>query len=102
MHRAPERLVLGSGSRYRRELLSRLGIAFDVHAPEVDETPRAGEAVATMVERLTRAKAAAVVAAHPDAVVIASDQAGEFDGRPLGKPGTRVIRCPKSWTPGDR
>ena len=80
-------LVLASTSRYRHELLGRLGLPFDCARPEVDETPHPGEAVAVMVERLAAAKAEAVAGAHPQAWVIGSDQAAELDGRPLGKPG---------------
>lgn len=83
------RLVLGSTSRYRRELLERLGLAFDVDRPEVDEAPRPSESPAALVERLAREKALAVAARHPGAWVIGSDQLAELDGRPLGKPGGR-------------
>lgn len=82
------RLVLASTSRYRRELLARLGFAFDAVAPGVDETPREGEPPSALVERLAREKAAAVARGVPDACVIGSDQLAEFDGRVLGKPGT--------------
>jgi len=81
-------LVLASTSRYRRELLSRLGLAFDCVAPGVDETPLPDEAPLDLVTRLARAKAAAVAQGRPDAGVIGSDQLAEFDGRVLGKPGT--------------
>lgn len=81
------RLVLASTSRYRRELLQRLGVPFDAIAPGVDETPREDEAPDTLVERLACAKAAAVAAACPTACVIGSDQLAAFDGRILGKPG---------------
>lgn len=82
------RLVLASTSRYRRELLSRFGLAFEAVAPGVDETPRPDEAPSDLVERLAREKAAAVARAMPDACVIGSDQLAEFDGLALGKPGT--------------
>jgi septum formation protein len=82
------RLVLGSTSRYRRELLQRLGVPFDVASPEVDETPQAGELPAALAPRLALAKARAVAAQHPDAVVIGSDQVADLHGRPIGKPGT--------------
>jgi septum formation protein len=80
------RLVLASTSRYRRELLQRLRLPFDVVAPEVDESPRPDEAPAALAARLALAKANAVAAAHPDAVVIGSDQVCEVDGHALGKP----------------
>ncbi len=81
-------LILGSSSRYRRELLERLRLPFEVSAPAVDETPRAGESPAALAQRLALAKARAVSAAHPDAVVIGSDQVADLDGEPIGKPGT--------------
>lgn len=81
-------LILGSSSRYRRELLERLRLPFDVLAPEVDETPRVGEPPAALAQRLALAKARAVAALRPDAVVIGSDQVADLDGAPIGKPGT--------------
>ena len=84
----PRRLVLGSTSRYRRELLQRLSIPFEVAAPDVDETPRSGESPRDLACRLALAKAHAVAALHPDAIVIGSDQVADLGGEPLGKPGT--------------
>lgn len=84
---SPRQLVLGSTSRYRRELLERLGLPFDVLSPEVDETPRAGETPEALARRLALAKARAVAARRPGAVVIGSDQVADLDGEPLGKPG---------------
>lgn len=81
-------LILGSTSRYRRELLSRLGVPFEVAAPEVDETPLPGETPAQIARRLALAKAQAVARRHPHAVVIGSDQVADLAGEPLGKPGT--------------
>ena len=86
--RPPYSLVLGSTSRYRRELLARLGLPFDVAAPDVDETPLPGEAPRALALRLAQAKARAVAAQHPQAVVIGSDQVADLAGQPLGKPGT--------------
>lgn len=83
----PPRLILASTSPYRRALLQRLGIDFDVVAPQVDETPQGGEAPAALARRLARAKALAVAATAPDAVVIGSDQVAELDGEPVNKPG---------------
>ena len=77
-------LVLASTSRYRRELLARLRLPFEVRAPEVDETPQPGETPAALSERLALAKARAVAAAHPQAIVIGSDQVAELDGQPIG------------------
>jgi septum formation protein len=81
-------LILGSTSRYRRELLERLRLPFEVRAPDVDETPLPGETPAALAQRLALAKAHAVSATHPDAVVIGSDQVADLDGQPIGKPGT--------------
>jgi septum formation protein len=81
-------LVLGSSSPYRRELLSRLRLPFEVEIPAVDETARAGEAPRGLALRLALAKAHAVAARWPRAVVIGSDQVAELAGQPLGKPGT--------------
>jgi septum formation protein len=85
----PRRLVLASGSAYRRELLGRLGIPFEVAVPDVDESPSPGESPPRTAERLARLKALAVAAAFPDALIIGSDQVAELDGNPLGKPGSR-------------
>jgi len=73
---APRALVLGSTSRYRRELLERLRVPFTVAAPHVDETPHAGEPPAALALRLALAKARAVAAQYPQAVVIGSLEAG--------------------------
>lgn len=80
--------MLASTSPYRRELLERLGVPFDVAAPQVDEALEASEAPRDAVVRLAVAKARAVAAREPEAVVLASDQLASLDGRPLGKPGT--------------
>ena len=82
-------LVLASTSPYRRELLQRLRLPFDVARPRVDETPLAGEDPAGLSRRLARAKAAAVAAGDPQAWVIGSDQVAGLGGAPLGKPGHR-------------
>jgi septum formation protein len=86
-------LVLASTSRYRRELLSRFGLAFDCAAPGIDETPRPDETPIALVTRLARAKAAAVARGRPDDCVIGSDQLAELDGRVLGKPGSPERAC---------
>jgi septum formation protein len=85
---SPPPLILASTSRYRRELLTRLQLPFDVQAPQTDETPLAQEAPAQLAERLALAKAKAVAALHPAAWVIGSDQVADLDGEPIGKPGT--------------
>jgi septum formation protein len=81
-------LILASTSRYRRELLARLRLPFEVVSPQVDETPAPGEPPAVLAQRLALAKAQAVAATRPQAVVIGSDQVADLDGRPMGKPGT--------------
>lgn len=81
-------LILGSSSRYRRELLARLALPFEVVSPEVDEAPLPGEAPAALALRLALAKARAVAANFPEAVVIGSDQVADLNGLPLGKPGS--------------
>lgn len=85
----PQRkVILGSTSRYRRELLERLRVPFDTERPDVDETPLPGEAPATLARRLALAKAREVSQRFPEAVVIGSDQVADLGGEPLGKPGT--------------
>ncbi len=84
----PPMLILGSSSRYRRELLQRLHLPFEVHLPEVDEAPLSGEAPAALALRLALAKAQAVAARFANAVVIGSDQVADLDGVPVGKPGS--------------
>lgn len=83
----PRAILLGSTSPYRRELLQRLRLPFEVEPPRVDETPRPGETPALLALRLALAKAHEVASRHPEAVVIGSDQVADLDGRPLGKPG---------------
>ena len=82
----PRALVLGSTSRYRRELLTRFRLPFDIASPDVDETPQPGETPAALALRLALAKAHAVAAQHPQAIVIGSDQVADLHGQPLGKP----------------
>ncbi len=86
----PRTLVLGSTSRYRRELLERLRVPFEVAAPDVDETPLPEEAPRDLAQRLALAKAYAVAARFPQAVVIGSDQVADLHGKPLGKPGNHA------------
>jgi septum formation protein len=81
-------LVLGSTSPYRREQLSRLTTNFRVVKPEIDETPRSDEVPRALAVRLATAKAEAVAAKCPGAIVIGSDQVADLDGQPLGKPGS--------------
>jgi len=83
-------LVLASTSRYRRELLERLGLPFSVAAPGVDEAALPKEAAGATALRLAEAKARAVAAHHADALVIGSDQVADCAGRQVGKPGHRA------------
>jgi septum formation protein len=84
----PQRLVLASTSPYRRALLERLRVPFEVCAPDVDECPLPGERPVDLVARLARAKASAVASRlDEDALVIGSDQVAVLDGVPLSKPG---------------
>ncbi|HTT00804.1 MAG TPA: Maf family protein [Steroidobacteraceae bacterium] len=81
-------LILASGSRYRRELLTRLGIVFTVTSPNVDEAARAGEAPLERAQRLAQEKALNVATAHRAALVIGSDQVACTAQVVLDKPGT--------------
>jgi septum formation protein len=91
MHPSKNRkLILGSTSAYRRELLERLRIPFAVESPHVDETPLSGESPAALAQRLALAKAMAVADRFAQAIVIGSDQVADLDGLPLGKPGTHA------------
>ncbi|MGE8162302.1 Maf-like protein [Paraburkholderia sp. NPDC080076] len=87
----PPRLILASSSPYRRELLERLRVPFDVVVPAIDETPRAGETPEVTALRLAQAKARAVaggLGAGEAALVIGSDQVATYDGLQIGKPGS--------------
>ena len=84
-------LILASTSRYRRELLQRLGLPFDCVGPDIDETRLPGEPAARMAVRLAQAKAEAVAARYPDAIVIGSDQVALRGAEVLGKPGTVAL-----------
>jgi septum formation protein len=81
-------LVLASTSRYRKELLKRLGLPFLTARPETDETPLPGEHPAATAERLAVDKARAVASAHPEALIIGSDQVAYLGSEQFGKPGT--------------
>jgi septum formation protein len=83
-------LILGSTSPYRRELLERLRLPFEVQRPEVDETPLNGETPFALAQRLAMAKAQAVAQRFPQAIVIGSDQVADLHGQPLGKPGNHA------------
>lgn len=81
-------IVLASSSRYRRELLQRLGLPFESWSPDVDEAPLPAEPPRETAIRLARAKAQAGARKFPKAWVIGSDQVADLDGRAIGKPGT--------------
>ena len=83
-------LVLASTSRYRAALLDRLGVPYTAVPPGVDESAGAGESAADACVRLAEAKARAVAARHPGAIIIGSDQIADCDGRHVGKPGTQA------------
>ena len=96
-------LVLGSTSRYRQELLSRLRVPFKTVSPGVDETPLPGEVPQALALRLALTKAREVAQRFPEAVVIGSDQVADLDGLALGKPGTHEravaqLRCMQGQT----
>ena len=82
-------LILASSSRYRRELLDRLGIAYEAIASDIDESSLEGETPLQTSQRLAVEKARFVAKSHPGAVVIGSDQVADLDGKKLGKPHTR-------------
>ena len=82
------RLILASSSTYRKELLARLRIPFDMLAPDIDESPLPEELPEATAMRLAKQKALAVTTRAPQAVVIGSDQVATLDGGQIGKPGT--------------
>jgi septum formation protein len=87
MSNSEKKLILASTSVYRRELLERLRIPFEIISPKVDEAPLPGESTLNLALRLAKAKAAIVAKDHPDAWVIGSDQVADLCGAALGKPG---------------
>lgn len=83
-------LILASSSRYRREVLQKLHLAFDCVSPDIDETPLAGESPEQTSLRLAQAKARKVADSHPDALIIGCDQVATVDGLQIGKPGNHA------------
>ena len=83
-----QKLILASTSPYRRELLGRLGLPFEVANPETDETPLPDEAPPALALRLAEEKARAVAGRYPGALIIGSDQVATVDSKIYGKPGT--------------
>ncbi len=79
-------LILASSSVYRRMLLERLRIPFDVLSPEIDETPKPQEPPVETASRLAREKAEKAGLSHPDALIIGCDQVAVLEGHPIGKP----------------
>ena len=68
------RLILASGSAYRKELLSRLQLPFDVMSPDIDETPLENERPSETALRLAESKAKAVATLADSSLIIGSDQ----------------------------
>jgi MAF protein len=83
------KLILGSTSPFRKELLQKLGLSFAVDSPDIDETMLTGEQPGEFVQRLALEKAQAVAARHENALIIGSDQVACIGSNILGKPGTR-------------
>ncbi|EKF75210.1 maf protein [Alcanivorax hongdengensis A-11-3] len=82
-------LLLASSSPFRRELLGKLGLAFQHQSPDIDETRHPGESPTALVMRLARQKAQALADAYPQTLVIGSDQVAVLGDQVLGKPGSR-------------
>lgn len=82
-------LILASSSRFRQQLLTRLGVSFTTESPDIDETAGADEPAIDLVLRLAQSKAKRVAEHFPDALVIGADQVADLDGEIIGKPGTR-------------
>ena len=99
----PEKLILASSSKYRKELLKRLGIPFDCRTPHINETPLPDELPGALVKRLAIQKAQAIGKKKPHAVVIGSDQVAVFNQQIIGKPGSHhdyvdAEDFPACWT----
>ncbi len=88
MDNISHKLILASTSRYRQQLLTRLGVKFEVQAPHVDESPQTNESPEQLVARLAESKAKAIADRYPNALIIGSDQVALVDGQILGKPHT--------------
>lgn len=81
------RLILGSSSPFRKQLLTKLHLEFDTSSPDIDESANLNESPAQLVERLSIAKAVEVAKQHDDSLIISSDQVAVFNNEILGKPG---------------
>ncbi len=94
------KLILASSSPYRRKLLERLRLPFEVFTPDIDETPHAGEQPEQLVRRLAVTKAQTVARDQPGTLVIGSDQVAVHDvtlgmpaiGMDQGNPGLQNDR----------
>lgn len=82
-----KKLLLASGSTYRQNLLAKLGLIFESHTPDIDESHHIEEPPAQLVERLAISKAKKLAEQYPDYLIIGSDQVASFNGEILGKPG---------------
>lgn len=96
------RLILGSSSPFRKELLEKLDLSFDTDSPDIDETPLKGELPKDMVARLAKAKAQAIAERHPQSIIIASDQCATLDGEIIGKPHTHENAVKQLQNASDR
>ena len=92
MHEQP-RLILASGSRWRRQLLDRLELPYSWASPDIDETPLPREAADTLVRRLSLAKAERLASDYPNHIIVGSDQVAIFNDEILGKPGNAQAAC---------
>lgn len=81
-------IILASTSRYRQEIIARLGLPFSAVPPVCDETPLPGESALDTAVRLARSKAQSLAADYPNALIIGSDQVALLDGQQIGKPGS--------------
>lgn len=81
------KLVLASSSPFRKALLEKLHLPFEIDSPDIDEAPLVNESIENMVKRLSEDKAKALAAQHPDALIIGSDQSAALNGQVLHKPG---------------
>jgi MAF protein len=82
-----QKIILGSSSPYRAELLDKLGLVYEQCSPDIDETPLPEESPEALVERLSIAKAKEIAKTHDQALIIGSDQVAVIEGKILGKPG---------------
>src|SRR6266480_2916875 len=100
----PRELVLASTSRYRRELLERLGLRFETAGPDCDESALPGEAASETALRLSVLKARSVAPRFADALIIGSDQVAASASRPLTAPAAPkrkdwALRSSRAWRP---